>query len=126
MIQTDFSQLTMDCGSWRHSLRSHRDGINSSKQQLLHVAGNNLSRNQLKDVEHFQNQFLIQLINVHDLKQAIKAHERRVSFEHSANNGDLQDETLIAHEHLLAQYQMLNETLLKLKEAFSNFLSATS
>ena len=126
MIQTDFAQLSMECNSWRHSLRSHRDGINSFKQQLQLVAGKNLSRNQLQEVEHYQNQFLIQLINVHDLKQAVKAHERRVSFELSANSGDLQDETLVVHEQLLGQFQLLDETLLKLKDAFSIFLSGIS
>ena len=35
------------------------------------------TREILTEVEHFSNQFYIQQINIHDLKQSIKQHERK-------------------------------------------------
>lgn len=126
MVQADISQLSGECSTWRESLRSYRDEINHFKPRLQEVANQKLSQEQLKDVEHYHNQFHIQLINIHDLKQSIKAHDRRVKFEMSANNGQINDETLAEHEHLFEEYQALNHTLQNLGKEFNSFLSQTS
>src|SRR5688500_2866934 len=101
MVQADISQLSGECNTWRESLRSYRDEINQFKQNLQRIAGQALSRDQLQDVERYHNRFHIQLINIHDLKQAIKAHDRRVNFEVTANNGQLNEETIHDHENLI-------------------------
>jgi chromosome segregation ATPase len=126
MVQADISQLSGECNTWRESLRTFRDEINHFKPRLQHVANKNLSKEQLKDVEHYHNQFHIQLINIHDLKQSIKAHDRRVKFEMSANNGQINDDTLAEHEHLFEEYQALDQTLQDLRKDFNSFLSLAS
>ena len=126
MVQADISQLFGECNTWRESLRTFRDEINHFKPRLQQVANKNLSKEQLKDVEHYHNQFHIQLINIHDLKQSIKAHDRRVKFEMSANQGQINDETLAEHEHLFEEYQALDQTLQDLRKDFDSFLSLTS
>lgn len=126
MVQADISQLSGECNTWRESLRSFRDEINHFKPRLQHVANKNLSKEQLKDVEHYHNQFHIQLINIHDLKQSIKAHDRRVKFEMSANNGQINDDTSAEHERLFEEYQALDQMLQDLRKEFNSFLSLTS
>ena len=126
MVQADISQLTGECNTWRDSLRSSRDEINQLKLRLEQVAGRQLSKDQLQDVEHYHNQFHIQLINVHDLKQSIKTHDRKVSFETAANNGQLNEETIAEHEQLFEEYQTLNHTLQDLQDKFSDFLNRAS
>ena len=123
MVQADISQLSGECNTWRESLRSYRDEINQLKQRLQHIVAQNLSKDQLQDVEHYHNQFHIQLINVHDLKQSIKAHDRRVNFEMAAHSGQLSEETVAEHEQLFEEYQALNLTLQGLREKFSSFLN---
>ena len=126
MVQADISQLTGECNTWRDSLRSSRDEINQLKLRLEEVAGRQLSKDQLQDVEHYHNQFHIQLINVHDLKQSIKTHDRRVNFETAANNGQLKEDTIAEHEQLFDEYQTLNHTLQDLREEFSSFINRAS
>lgn len=126
MVQTDLSQLSAECNSWRNALRSNRDEINQYKLHLLNVVTKQLSKNQLQDVEHYHNQFHIQLINVHDLKQEVKVHESRVHFELFANNSQLSESTLSAHEELYYRYQFLDETLHSLRTSFFNFLSVSN
>src|SRR5678810_1432472 len=94
MVTVDISQLSGECNTWRDSLRSYREDLNQLKKQLQQTAAQNLSKDQLHDVEHYHNQFHIQLINVHDLKQSIKSHDRRVQFETSANSGQLAEDTI--------------------------------
>jgi len=125
MVQVETSQLTGECNSWRENLRQYRDEFSKDKIKLQDAVSQPLSKAQLQDVEHLHNQFHIQLINIHDLKHVIKAHEQRISYEMRVNDGKLNAETLAHHENLLDQYQSLDSTLLELREEFDHFLSRT-
>ena len=70
MVQVDISQLSGECNTWREKLRNYREEFSNDEARLRQVAGQPLSKEQLQDVEHLHNQFHIQLINIHDLKQA--------------------------------------------------------
>ena len=125
MVTVDISQLSGECNTWRDSLRSCRDDLNQLKKQLQQTAAQNLTRDQLHDVEHYHNQFHIQLINVHDLKQSIKSHDRRVQFETSANNGQIAEDTIAEHERLFEEFQSLDSTIKNLREEFGEFIHRT-
>ena len=126
MVTVDISQLSGECSTWRESLRSSRNELNDLKKQLQQSATQNLSKDQLRNVEHLHNQFHIQLINVHDLKQSIKAHDRRVQFETVANSGQLSEDTIAEHERLYDEFQSLDGTLKNLREEFSDFVHRSS
>ena len=125
MVQTDISQLSGECSTWRANLRSYREEFTQDKVRLQQAAGHTLPKDRLQDVEHLQNQFHIQLINIHDLKQAIKVHDRKVNFEMEANKGQLQEGTVAEHENLFEQYQSLENTLHELRSEFRGFLERT-
>ena len=126
MVTVDISQLSGECNTWRDSLRSCREDLNQLKKQLQQTAAQNLSKDQLHDVEHYHNQFHIQLINVHDLKQSIKAHDRRVQFETEANSGQIAEDTIAEHERLFEEFQSLDSTIKNLREEFGDFIHRTS
>jgi len=122
MVQVDISQLSGECNTWRAQLRQFRDEFNQDEVRLRQVAGQPLSKEQLRDVEHLHNQFHIQLINIHDLKQSIKNHDRKLVSELQANDGQLSEDTVSEHEHLYEDYQQLEQTLRGLREEFDGFL----
>ena len=125
MVQVESSQLTTECNAWRASLRNHREELNQAKNKLQQAVSRSLSKDQLRDVEHLHNQFHIQLINIHDLKQSIKSHERKMNLETNEYNGQLNDESVAEHGNLLSQFQDLESTLSDLKDEFENFLQIT-
>lgn len=125
MVQVETSQLTGECNSWRENLRQLRDEFSKDKIKLQDAVNQPLSKDQLQQVEHLHNQFHIQLINIHDLKHAIKAHEHKMHHEMKVH-GKLHTETLAEHENLLDRYQHLDSTLQELREEFDGFLSRTS
>jgi chromosome segregation ATPase len=125
MVQVDISQLTGECNAWRAQLRQYRDEFNQDEARLRQVASQTLSKDQLQDVEHLHNQFHIQLINIHDLKQAIKVHDRKMNFEMSTFNGSVNEDSLAQHETLYGEYQSLEQTLQDLRNEFNDFLSRT-
>lgn len=124
MVQTDVSQLSAECKDWLQILRNYREEFQTSKKSLQEVCKKNLSKDQMFEVEHFDNQFHIQLINIHDLKHSIKTHERRIGIENSG--GDISEQTYALHEELLNEFLSLENTLQELRNEFKNFISATS
>src|SRR5688572_33042572 len=122
MVQVETSQLTGECNSWRENLRQYRDEFSKDKIKLQDAVSQTLSKQQLQDVEHLHNQFHIQLINIHDLKQAIKAHDRKMNFERTAFNGSVNEDSLVQHENLLEELNALENTLAELRSEFNEFL----
>jgi len=122
MVQTEISQLATECKEWRQILRNYRDEFQNFKKSLPDICKKGLSKEQFVSVEHFDNQFHIQLINIHDLKQSIKTHERNI--EREADN--ISEDRYRMHEELLAEFLSLESSLQELRNDFSRFVSATS
>ena len=125
MVQVDISQLSGECNVWREKLRNYREEFSSDEAKLRQVAGQPLTKEQLQQVEHLHNQFHIQLINIHDLKQSIKAHDRKMNFEKVAFNGLVNEDSYANHESFLEEYQSLEQTLQELRNEFNDFLKRT-
>jgi hypothetical protein len=122
MVQTDISQLSAECSDWRQILRNYREEFQEQKKVLRELCKNSLSKSQLQDVEHFDNQFHIQLINIHDVKQSIKSHERKINIE-----GDqVSESTYAEHESLLNEFLSLESMLQELRNDFKQFISRIS
>lgn len=125
MVTTDVAQLSRECNAWRETLRSYRDEFGQLKSRLQEVAARQSHKETLQEVEHLDNQFHIQLINIHDLKQSIKSHDRRMSNERIIYNGQIDDNSLTDHEHLYDDYQHLEHHLQDLRKEFADFISRT-
>ena len=121
MVTTDVAQLSQECNAWRETLRSYRDEFGQLKHRLQDLAGRQTQRDVLLEIEHLDNQFHIQLINIHDLKKAIKHHQTRVHSEMATNNGQLSDETATDHEILYDDFLRLDSTLQQIMQEFADF-----
>lgn len=123
MVQTDIAQLISECTDWRQILRNYRDEFQENNKLLQGPLHQHLTKNQLQDVEHYHNQLHIQLINIHDLKQTIKTHERKVRLE-AAGRENLSDDVYQHHERLLEEFTNLENTLQELRSHFKKFVSS--
>ncbi len=123
MVSTDTTQLNRECSSWREQLRSYRNEMSQLRDQLQLMASGEKDKDVLTEVEHYHNQFYIQQINIHDLKQAIKSHDRRLQMEEAQPVGQLSPETIQEHEELHGQYEILEHTLNELRSDFRNFVA---
>ena len=123
MVQTEISQLSGECAEWRQILRGYREEFGDCKKALEEICRTSgMTKEQLLEVEHYQNQFHIQLINIHDLKQSIKAHEKRILLE-----GDhVSEKTFSLHEKLLSEFLGQEAILQELRVDFKNFISRIS
>src|SRR5687768_11702180 len=113
MVLTEVSQLSKECNTWRNELRRHREKLSQNKMKLRVLSGRQTHPDVLTEIEHLDNQFHIQLINIHDLKQSIKIHDRMILEDREASDARLKH-----HENLFDDYQRLESTLLGIKQEF--------
>ena len=124
MFQTEMSQLTRECNDWRETLRSHRDELRQLQSTLQQAVNHPLSKEEQTELEHLQNQLHIQLINVHDLKHAVKVHDRKLLHEISGKIDALFTGNVSAyHENLYQSYCSLEVILSDLRTSLHNFVS---
>ncbi|MFT3935658.1 MAG: hypothetical protein QM726_18665 [Chitinophagaceae bacterium] len=123
MVTTDISQLSADCSTWRQQMRNYREEITHLKNQLRQIALRVTNYEHLQDLEHYENQFHIQLINIHDLKHSIKAHDYKTGLARVDENGHVNHHTMAEHEHLFKEYSRQQALLDELKDRFRQFIS---
>lgn len=107
--------LLAECDQWREHLRLAKEDINQMRSELYKAAPGKTDHDYLKEVEHYHNQFHIQLINIHDVKHEIKHHV--ADAEHHPNFGHK-----IPHHNLEMKYKQLIEDIALLKTDFYRFL----
>ena len=74
ITETQHKSMIDECKSWHSTLVSYREKIHNLKNELYYFAPGKTDHEVLTGIEHFHNQFHIQLINIHDLKHEIKHH----------------------------------------------------
>jgi hypothetical protein len=63
-----------ESNEWYENLVSYREKLNELKNELYYFTPENSDTSVKKQIDHFHNQFHIQLVNIHDLKHRIKRH----------------------------------------------------
>lgn len=126
MVTVDTAQLSQECNDWLSSLRNKRESLIQYQQKLQHLNHQQLSREELPQVDHYNNQFDIQLANINHLKHQIKEHDKTAVWEQVHQQGTINDNTWAVHEALNDQVQTLQHTLDQLQEEFSRFIKNPS
>jgi archaellum component FlaC len=126
MVQTDLTQLNRECSSWRDTLNTYRSELAEIRNKLQDVVSKPVSRSEMPQVEHYDNQIDIQLRNINQLKHEIRDHERNAAWEQGKTSGNITDGTWSSHEALLDRYEVLEHTLSELKEEFKTFMNRLS
>lgn len=115
VTETQHVALIDECKTWYKVLASYREKLNDLKTELYFFAPGKTAFETLTGIEHFHNQFHIQLINIHDLKHEIRHHlieaERHPNFGHR-----------IPHHYLKDKLDLLLADLGKLEEEFHQFI----
>lgn len=119
---TEVGQLAGECTLWIDTLKSFKLKFTNHRNQLQQHSAEQTQHDVLLEIEHLYNQFHIQLINIHDLKQAVKRHMQDINYERVANHGNLSDDILARHEYLYDEFQRLETTLQIISREFERFM----
>ena len=115
VTEAQHKSLIDECKQWYDVLASYRQKINGLKNELYYFAPGKTDHDTLLGIEHYHNQFHIQLINIHDLKHEIKHHITEA--EHHPTFGHR-----IPHHYIKDKFDLLLSDLDKLEADFHEFI----
>ena len=116
LTETQHQQLLEEAKRWIDHLATYVQTINDFKNKFYKWAAGKTDHDVLVQIEHFHNQFHIQLINLHDLKHSIRIHMRAVTLSPDTDHTP-------QHQQLEDQYNFLIHDLDDLKADFTEFIS---
>ena len=121
MVKIDVTELVSNCYEWVNELRNLRDTLNAINNELQSIV-QALSKDKFLQLECLYNQIHIQLVNVQNLKHAVKAHERMLQFEKAAFNALVNEDSHTRHLNLLDRYIDIQTRVAQLNIDFRKFL----
>lgn len=71
--------------AWINSLQFYKEDIVIFEKRLEEIAGKNSNKDMLAEVEHFQNQFIIQCNNIDEIMHAVKVNEQQLINDINSN-----------------------------------------
>jgi hypothetical protein len=116
LTATQPNQLLDEANKWVSQLLTYVESITDMKNKFYKWAAGKTDKETLVKIEHYHNQFHIQLINLHDLKHSIKTHLKQINLLPELDHSG-------PHQHLKEQYDFLIKDLDNLKEEFREFIS---
>lgn len=116
LTETQPQQLLVEARNWIDHLVPYVQNMNELKNVLYKWAAGKSDHDVLVQIEHFHNQFHIQLINLHDLKHSIRFHMKEVDLMPDADH-------TVKHQQLEEEYDFLINDLDRLKADFTAFIS---
>lgn len=114
--ETKHDSLIHECMEWEMGLSEHKEKINMMKEELNAIPVSTKAHEDRVRIEHFQNQFHIQLINIHDMEHAIRKH---------MNEADQHPEYRFKepHQELKSNFESIVKQLNELEKEFKLFLA---
>ncbi len=108
---------------WMNDLLFYRDDIAIMRNRLAEIAQKNSSKEILAQVEHFQNQFIIQSDTLDTLKHEINLNNDAISREIQKNEVAIERRKMEDHAILREKVLYFKKHFADLKTEFNTFLS---
>ncbi len=122
MHKTSITHLNNEHSDWLRALGFYKDEINILKERLQEIAGKNTGNGPAAVIEHYQNQFEIQLSNLARLVHSINKNLGDIAAEAQQNKASHVDSTLIEQHYKLKEMFITEEkTVNDLRHTFNRF-----
>jgi NAD-dependent SIR2 family protein deacetylase len=117
----------LHCGNehseWLKSLDFYDEELDTLENRLVEIVKKNNSHEVMAEVEHFQNQFIIQRNNIDELKHSIHEHSGKVAADAQLHAGKMETSLLGEHGGLKEQFDSFEKVINELRQEFNRFLS---
>ena len=117
------SRMSNEQSDWQRGLDFYKDEIKIHAHRLSDVSGMYAPKDEVKpQVEHFQNQFIVQRDNIDQLSHDLGSFEKKVSHETQKMAEHISDTTLAEQDVLRNRYTALEKTINDLRHEHNAFL----
>jgi phosphoenolpyruvate carboxylase len=122
MKKVNISHVSNQHNYWLRSLNFYKTEISILKGILTEIAGKNSGTDVLKEVEHFENQFKIQNINIDRLSHEIHVNIDGISKQAQQHNAGYIDESLqVTHIALGERFENEEKIIHEIIRTFRKF-----
>jgi hypothetical protein len=122
-LQYHISRISNEHSDWHRGIAFYQDELAILGNRLQEVSIMYTNIDVKSQVEHFQNQFIIQKNNLNGLTKLVKEHEHHLSEDAQSHAQHLTADTIHEHNQLRDDYLTLVKTIIELKADFYKFLS---
>ena len=123
MSFTTVASCGTDHAGWLKSIEFYEGEFNILKERLLEIAAKNTGEAVMAEVEHFQNQFIVQRNNLDELKHLIHEHELQVSTDAKLHSGKMDTTRVRQHHEVKEQFDNTEKIINELRHEFNRFLA---
>lgn len=118
------SRMNNEQSDWQRGLEFYKQELQIHTHRLSDVSGMYESKAELKpNVEHFQNQFIVQRNNIDQLAHDLGSFEKKVSNETQKMAQHIHADTLKEQDVLRDRYTTLEKTINNLRHEHNSFLA---
>ncbi len=118
---THITNLSNEHSSWLRGIAFYKDELIILKDRLAEVSFENTAQEVKVEVEHYQNQFIIQEKNLDDLKNDIQANFRLIQEDLESKAMHVGNSTLAETDSLRNRYIQLEKMVNEMRHAFNRF-----
>ncbi len=116
------SHITSEYADWLRAISFYKEEISILKNRLAEVSLKNSKPEVKADVEHYQNQFILQNDNLDVLAHDVHEHEKHMNADADRLAQHLSNHTLAEHDNMRERYQVLEKIITDLRHDFNKFL----
>ena len=123
MSFTTVAHCGTDHATWLKTIAFYEGEFDILKERLLEIAQKNTGAAIMAQVEHFQNQFIIQRNNMDELKHRVREHDLLVSADAQQHSGKMDTGNDGVHKSIKEQFVSTESIINNLRQEFNQFLS---
>ncbi len=123
MTYTTVSKCSNDHSTWLKELDFYNEELSLLEKRLMEIANKNNGKEVMAEVEHFQNQFIVQRNNMDMLQHNVKEHNNKVAEDAKEHAGKMEVSREHDHNALKDQIEMFEKVFNELRHEYNRFLS---
>ncbi len=109
--------------TWLKNLAFYKDEITVMQNRITEIASKNSGQDVLKQVEHFQNQLIVQRNNIDELNHSIKDHENYLENRVNENPTAVDHRKVNDHPKMRDNYESFDKVFNELRKELNLFLA---
>ncbi|MBL0316998.1 MAG: hypothetical protein IPP69_15030 [Flavobacteriales bacterium] len=124
-VLTHISHMSAEHSSWLRGIDFYNDELKIMQHRLQEVSSKYTNPEVKSQVEHYQNQFMVQESNLNHLKHEINNHFKHMEIDVEVHAQHLGNSTLAEHDKMRDKYITEEKIINELRHEFNRFLSKT-
>lgn len=124
-VTTHISHISAEHHGWLRGLEFYNDELRIMRSRLEEVSWKYTDAEVKKQVEHFQNQFMVQETNMNQIKHAINQHVKHMENDVAEHAQHLTKETIAEHDEARDKFMTQEKIFNELRHEFNRFLIKT-